>query len=94
MTGKNKRFNEADQDAMMSELSGSAFFQQSTSTQGDKTTSTQKDKKVKPQVDKYTTHLRPDTIKAIKTYALDHDMKDYELAQHVFDRFFEEANKE
>lgn len=40
---------------------------------------------------KYTTHLRPETIKAIKRYALDHDMKDYEVAQLAFDLLFTEG---
>lgn len=39
-------------------------------------------------VDKYTTHLRPSTIKAIKRYAFEHEMKDYEVVQLALDHFF------
>ena len=67
-----------DTDQMASELSESAFFHPSTSPQVDKPTN--------PQVVKYTTHLTPATIKAIKVYAAQHDMKDYEVAQLAFDR--------
>jgi hypothetical protein len=53
-----------------------------------KPTSIQTDKTTTPQVGKYTTHLRPDTIKAIKRYAVEHDIKDYEVVQKALDRFF------
>jgi len=53
----------------------------------DKTTSRQVDKKMKPQVEKYTTHLRPETIKAIKRAALDSDRKDYEVVQAALDQY-------
>jgi hypothetical protein len=77
-----------DTDLVASELSESAFFQPPpTSTQTHKTTSTQVDKPEKPQVDKYTTHLRPGTIKAIKRYAFEHEMKDYEVVQLALDHF-------
>lgn len=73
-----------DTDAMASELSGSAFFQP-TSPQTGKTTSGLVDKPIKPQIEKYTTHLQPTTIKAVKRYALEHDLKDYEVVQAALD---------
>lgn len=85
MSPKKEPLNDAERAAMVSELSESAFFQP-TSTQVGKTTSGQVGKTTKPP--KYTTHLKPETIKAIKQYALDHDMKDYEVAQLAFDRLF------
>lgn len=85
MSSKKQKFNPDD---LVSELSESAFFQPPpTSTQTHKTTSTQVDKPEKPQVDKYTTHLRPGTIKRIKRYAFEHDMKDYEVVQMALDAF-------
>ena len=83
-----------DTDQVMSELSESAFFQQPTSTQVGKTTSGQVGKPTKPQVEKYTTHLWPATIKAIKVYAAGHDLKDYELVQKAMDEFFERHKDE
>ncbi len=52
-----------------------------------KTTSKQVRKTTKPQVEKYTTHLRPDTIKAIKREALESDRKDYEVVQQALDEY-------
>ncbi len=94
MTGKSKKLDESALEAMQSELSGSAFFQQPTSTQADKTTSTQVVKTEKPQIDKYTTHLRPKTIKAVKRWSLDHDMKDYEVVQQALNEFLERHKDE
>lgn len=85
MSPKKQPLNTAD---VVSELSESAFFQPPKSREVGKTISGQVDKSTKPQVEKYTTHLLPATIKAIKRYALDHDMKDYEVAQMAFDRLF------
>lgn len=42
---------------------------------------------------KYTTHLRPETIKAIRVYAALHDMKDYEVAQLAFDLLLKESEQ-
>ena len=66
-----------------------------TSGQGDKPTNPQTDKTVrgqthkptKPLVEKYTTHLRPETIKAVKRTALDQDRKDYEIVQAALDAY-------
>ncbi len=81
-----KRFSEENAEAMVSDLSGSAFFHPPLV---DKPTSIQVDKPTKPQIEKYTTHLRPETIKAIRVYAAQHDMKDYEVAQLAFDRLLQ-----
>ena len=61
------------------------------STQVDKTTSIQTGKDTKPQtvkmispqVVKYTTHLQPATIKAIKRLAVETDRKDYEIVEEA-----------
>jgi len=45
-----------------------------------------------PQVEKYTTHLRPETIKAIKRLALEQDSKDYEVVQKALDVYLDSAN--
>ncbi len=63
-----------------------------TSPQTDKPVSTQVDKTTSPQIEKYTTHLTPATIKAVKWYALEHDLKDYEVVQQALDLFFETRN--
>jgi hypothetical protein len=38
---------------------------------------------------KYTTHLLPTTIKAIRIYAAQQDMKDYDVVQAALDQFFQ-----
>jgi len=48
-------------------------------TNGDKSTST--------QVVKYTTHLKQETIKAIKRYAVEAEIKDYEVLQEAVDKY-------
>jgi hypothetical protein len=58
-----------------------------TSPQADNTTSPQTGKPARPQVEKYTTHLRPETIKAIKRTALENDQKDYEVVQQALDAY-------
>jgi hypothetical protein len=66
-----------------------------TKPQVDKTTSGQVDKQVKPQavkttkprVVKYTTHLKPETIKELKRYALENDLKDYEVIQEAVEMY-------
>lgn len=87
MSPKKQPLNTAD---VVSELSESAFFQSPTSREIGKTISGQVDKTAKPQTEKYTTHLLPETIQAIKLYAVQHRMKDYEVAQLAFDRFLAE----
>lgn len=51
-------------------------------TQGDRATST--------QVVKYTTHLRPETIKAVKRYAVEAEIKDYQIVQEALERYLKE----
>lgn len=58
-----------------------------TNPQVDKSTSPQTEKSAKPQVEKYTTHLRPETIKAVKRHALEQDWKDYEVVQRAIDEY-------
>ncbi len=42
---------------------------------------------------KYSTQLRAGTIKQIKRYALDHDLKDYEVVQAALDAYFGANNR-
>ncbi len=53
----------------------------------DMPTSGQTRKPTKPQVEKYTTHLRPETIKAIKRLAFETERKDYEVVQQAIDEY-------
>jgi hypothetical protein len=53
-------------------------------------TSPQSKKPAKPPVEKYTTHLRPDTIKAVKRAALESDRKDYEVVQQALDEYLKQ----
>ena len=59
----------------------------STSPQVDQTTNPQTGKSAKPLVEKYTTHLRPATIKAIKRVAFESERKDYEIVQEALDAY-------
>lgn len=71
------------------------------SIQVDKTTSRQvvKDtkpqavKEANPQIVKYTTHLNPQTIKELKRYALDNDLKDYEVMQEAVSMYLKAKKK-
>jgi hypothetical protein len=65
-------------------LSESAFFQP-TSGQVDKTTN--------PYV-KYTTHLLPSTIKAVKRWAFEHDMNDYEVVEAAILEFLKKRKEQ
>jgi len=56
--------------------------------QSEKDTNIQTAKNTSPQIVKYTTHLRPDTVKAIKRYAVEYETKDYEVVQKAMDQFF------
>ncbi len=58
-----------------------------TKPQVDDPTNGQNHKPTKPQVEKYTTHLRPETIKAVKRAALDRDRRDYEIVQAALDAY-------
>lgn len=54
-----------------------------TSIQTGKNTKQQTVKPVSPQVVKYTTHLKPATIKAVKLLAVETDRKDYEIVEEA-----------
>lgn len=58
-----------------------------TSSEVVKETKPQRVKQTKPQVIKYTTHLTAQVIKDLKRYALDHDLKDYEVMQEAVEKF-------
>ena len=72
-----------------------------TKPQVDKTTSGQvvKDTKlqtvkpVKLQVVKYTTHLKPEIVKELKRYALENDLKDYEVMQEAVEMYLKGKKK-
>jgi len=59
-----------------------------TNPQVEETTLPLTDKTIKPLVEKYTTHLRPETIKAIKRLAVEQESKDYEVVQNALDAYF------
>jgi hypothetical protein len=87
-----------DTDQMINDLSTSAFFQQPTKPQVDKTTKPQVDrttsghteKSTKLLVEKYITHLKPATIRAVKHSAFGHERKDYEVMQLALDAYLEQ----
>lgn len=56
--------------------------------QNEKNTNGQTSKNTSPHRVKYTTHLRPSTVKAIKRYAVEYEIKDYEVVQKAMDQFF------
>jgi len=58
-----------------------------TSKQVVKPVTPQTDKQVKPLIVKYTTHLQPSLIKAIKQLALDTDKKDYEVVGEAIEKY-------
>jgi hypothetical protein len=64
-----------------------------TSRQGGKTTTQSVDKPTKPLVYKYTTHLRPETIKAVKRVAFESERKDYEIVQEALDAYLGRLDK-
>lgn len=59
-----------------------------TKPQIEKPTTQQNRKTTSTPVFKYTTHLRAETIKAIKQYSLNHDEHDYDIVQEALDYFF------
>lgn len=61
------------------------------SLQVGKETSGQNHKSTSGEIMKYTTHLRPATIKTIKRYAVEHELKDYEIVQKALDQFFHQV---
>jgi hypothetical protein len=64
-----------------------------TSRLAGKTTSQLVDKPAKPLVHKYTTHLRPETIKAVKRVAFENERKDYEIVQEALDAYLGRLDK-
>jgi len=59
-----------------------------------KTTNKQVDKTASGEVVKYTTHLKKETIKAIKLVALETDCKDYEIVQTALEKYLRVERKE
>jgi hypothetical protein len=57
-----------------------------------KPTSKQVGNTTRPLMDKYTTHLRPETIKAVKRVAFESDRKDYEVMQEALDKYLKGKN--
>ena len=78
-----------DTDQMVNEFTSESAFFQPASPQVHKPTSGQVDKPASPLVVKYTTHLLPSTIKAIKVFAAAHDLKDYEVVQAAISEYLE-----
>jgi hypothetical protein len=72
-----------------------------TKPQVDKTTSGEVDKETKPQtvkptklrVVKYTTHLKPEVVKELKRYALENDLKDYQVMQEAVEMYLKGKRK-
>ena len=58
-----------------------------TNTQTNKSPNQLIDKTTSTQIDKYTTHLRPDTVKAIKLLAVNRDCHDYDVVQEALDEY-------
>ncbi len=71
----------------VSQLPGKPATQQEGNTENLKT-----GKATNGETGKYSTQLRAGTIKQIKRYALDNDLKDYEVVQAALDAYFG-ANK-
>jgi len=63
-----------------------------TSGQVDKQTKPQTVKPAKPRVVKYTTHLKPEVVKELKRYALENDLKDYEVMQKAVELYLKTKN--
>jgi len=63
-----------------------------TSSEVVKETKPQRVKQTKPQVIKYTTHLTAQVIKDLKRYALENDIKDYEVMQEAVEKFLKDKN--
>ena len=58
-----------------------------TTPQTDSRTSGAVGESAPPLVVKYTTHLRPETIKALKRVAFESERKDYEIVQEALDAY-------
>jgi hypothetical protein len=88
-----KKKEQPNIEALQNEFTSESAFFQPASTQVHKPTSGQTDKPVSPLVVKYTTHLLPSTIKAIKVFAAAHDLKDYEVVQVAVSEFLEKQKE-
>ena len=64
-----------------------------TSGEVDKDTKPQAVKPTKPRVVKYTTHLKPEIVKELKRYALENDLKDYEVMQEAVEMYLKAKKK-
>jgi len=60
------------------------------SSQTDKPVSSEASKTTTPLVVKYTTHLKPETIKAVKMLAVTTDRKDYEIVEEAVEAYLKE----
>jgi len=89
-----KKKEQPNIEALQNEFTSESAFFQPASTQVHKTTSGQVDKPAKPLVEKYTTHLLPSTIKAIKVFAAAHDLKDYEVVQAAISEYLKKYKDE
>jgi hypothetical protein len=77
-------------DNLQVDMTTSREVDKNTSIPSSEPTSGQTNKKSKPLVEKYTTHLRPETIKAVKRVALESDRKDYEVVQAALDQYLQQ----
>jgi len=65
----------------------------STSPQVGEETNGQVGPSTSPPVVKYTTHLRPETIKAVKRVAFESERKDYEIVQEALDAYLKRQSR-
>ena len=77
-------------DNLQVDMPTSGEVDKHTSIPSSQPTSGQTNKTSKPLVEKYTTHLRPETIKAVKRVALESDRKDYEVVQAALDQYLQQ----
>jgi hypothetical protein len=64
-----------------------------TSIQTHKTTNKSNSIELAEKPEKYTTHLEPSMVKKIKRYALDEEMKDYQVIQEALLLYFDKKNR-
>ena len=64
-----------------------------TTPQTDTRTSGSVGESTPPHVVKYTTHLRPETIKALKRVAFESERKDYEIVQEALDAYLKRQGR-
>ena len=68
-------------------MTGRPWFRMPTARRGNKETTKQ------PTLTKkrYATYLRPETIKRLRRYAVDHELPDYQVVQKAIDDFLTDA---